>query len=276
VAISVHPISTALGAEIRGVDLSKPLAPAVLTEVRQIWLQHLVIFFRDQTLTPEQYVAATKQFGEANEYPFIEGMKEAPEITQVIKKENEKVNFGGLWHTDTTYLECPPMATMLMAREVPPVGGDTLFANMYTAYDTLSDGLKKMLQGLWAVHHSAKESGARTREEMLKEQARKDTKPAYIAEHPVVRTHPETGRKALYCDGAHVIRFKDMTEEESAPLLEYLFRHATQPEFTCRFRWTAGTVALWDNRCAQHFALNDYHGHRRVMHRVTLKGDKPR
>jgi len=167
------------------------------------------------------------------------------------------------------------MGTMLIAREVPPFGGDTLFANMYLAYEILSPGMRRLLDGLIAVNSSAKADVTKTREDRIRDGARKDAKPEYVAEHPVVRTHPETGRKALYVNGGHTVRFKDMTEEESAPLLQYLFAHQQRPEFTCRFRWEVGSLALWDNRCTQHNPINDYHGDRRIMHRVTLAGDKP-
>jgi taurine dioxygenase len=167
------------------------------------------------------------------------------------------------------------MATMLIARETPPYGGDTLFANMYLAYETLSDGMKRLLEGLVAVNSSAKADTTRTREDRVKQSLKPDAKEEYVAEHPVVRTHPETGRKSLYVNGGHTVRFKDMTEEESAPILEFLFRHVVRPEFTCRFRWDVGSLAFWDNRCTQHNPVNDYHGFRRVMHRITLAGDKP-
>jgi taurine dioxygenase len=186
------------------------------------------------------------------------------------------VNFGGIWHSDTTYLELPPMGTMLVAREVPPVGGDTLFANQYLAYEALSDGMKKLLDGLCAVNSSAKANTTRTREDRIKSDPSRRPNDDFIAEHPVVRTHPETGRKALYVNIGHTVRFSGMTEEESAPLLDYLFRHQARPEFTCRFAWRIGSLAFWDNRAAQHNPINDYHGYRRVMHRITLAGDKPR
>jgi taurine dioxygenase len=185
------------------------------------------------------------------------------------------VNFGGVWHSDTTYLDIPPMASMLVAREVPPAGGDTLFANMYLAYESLSPGMRRMLDGLVGISSSAKADASRTREDRLRDSARADAKQEYVAAHPVVRVHPETGRRALYVNVAHTIGFEGMTAEESAPLLEFLFRHLTKPEFSCRFRWQPGSIAFWDNRCAQHNAINDYHGHRRSMHRITLAGDQP-
>jgi taurine dioxygenase len=272
----IRPIAGALGAEIAGVDLSVELDSNAMAAIRAAWLKHLVIFFRGQPLSPECFLAFARRFGEVIEYPFIKGIEGFPEITPVVKLEHERVNFGGLWHSDTTYLERPPMATMLIAREVPPFGGDTLFANMYLAYETLSAGMQRLLDGLVAVNSSAKADVTKTREERIRDGARPDAKREYTAEHPVVRTHPETGRKALYINGGHTLRFRDMTEEESAPLLQYLFAHQQRPEFTCRFRWEVGSIALWDNRCTQHNPINDYHGYRRVMHRVTLAGDTPR
>jgi taurine dioxygenase len=194
----------------------------------------------------------------------------------VVKLEHERVNFGGIWHSDTAYLDRPPMASLLLAREVPAFGGDTLFANMYLAYDTLSDGMKRMLEGLRAVNSSARADVSRTREDRIRSSGRADARTEYTAEHPVVRTHPETGRKALYVNVAHTARFAGMTEEESAPLLEYLYRHQVRVEHTCRFAWAPGSIAFWDNRCAQHNAVNDYHGFRRRMYRITLAGDAPR
>jgi len=184
------------------------------------------------------------------------------------------VNFGGIWHSDTVYLDRPPMATMLVAREVPPYGGDTLFANMYAAYEALSPGMQRLLDGVRAVHSSALADVSKTREDRIRDRGAGDDH-EYVAEHPVVRTHPETGRKALYVNVAHTVRFADMTEDESRPLLRFLFEHSVRPEFTCRFRWRVGSVALWDNRCVMHNPVNDYHGHKRAMHRISLAGDVP-
>jgi taurine dioxygenase len=273
--IEVHRIAGALGAEISGVDLARDLDDATIAEIRRVWLDNCVVFFRNQDLPPTRFLALAQRFGEPIEYPFLKGLDGFPEIITVAKLEHEKINFGGVWHSDTSYLDIPPMATMLIAREVPPVGGDTLFANQYLAYETLSDGMKRLLDGLVALNASAKADLTRTREDRVRDsknpQARKD----YVAEHPAVRTHPETGRKALYVNVAHTVRFKDMSEEESAPILDFLFRHQIRPEFTCRFHWEPGSIAFWDNRCAQHNPVNDYHGYRRLMHRITLKGDKP-
>jgi taurine dioxygenase len=271
----VHPVAGAIGAEISGVDLARPLSEGTVAALRRAWLEHLVIFFRDQDLTPAQFLAFARRFGDPTEYPFVKGLDEYPEIIPVLKREHEQVNFGGVWHSDTAYLDVPPMASMLIAREIPPFGGDTLFANMYLAYETLSDGMKGMLEGLVAVNSSAKADASRTREDRMKDSAREVTRD-YAAAHPVVRRHPETGRRALYVNVAHTVRFDGMTVEESAPLLDYLFRHQVRPEFTCRFRWRPCSVAFWDNRCAQHNAINDYHGHRRLLHRITLAGDTPK
>jgi taurine dioxygenase len=193
----------------------------------------------------------------------------------VTKLEHETVNFGGVWHSDTSYMERPALGSLLVAREVPKAGGDTLFANQYLAYETLSDGMRRLLDGLTAVNTSTKPAVSRAREERVKSDGTEKARTLLSAEHPVVRTHPETGRRALYVNCAHTSHFVGMTEEESAPLLAFLFRHQIRPEFTCRFRWREGSVAFWDNRCVQHYPLNDYHGHRRVMHRITLQGDRP-
>jgi taurine dioxygenase len=275
-AIQVKRIAGALGAEVNGLDLARPLSDQQASALRAAWLEHLVLFFRDQPLMSAQYMAFARRIGQPVEYPFVKGIEGYPEIIEVKKLEHETVNFGGIWHSDTAYLEEPPMASMLLARELPPYGGDTLFANMYLAYEALSEGMRRMLDPLTAINSSARADVTRTREDRLKSDGRSGAKKEYVAEHPVVRTHPETGRKALYVNVAHTARFGGMTEEESAPLLEYLFRHQTRPEFSCRFSWRVGSLALWDNRCTQHNPVNDYHGYRRLMHRITLAGDKPR
>jgi taurine dioxygenase len=271
--IEVRPIAGALGAEIHGIDASRELHAEVIAEIRQAWLDHLVIFLRDQQLTPDALVAFARAFGEPMEYPQLKGLAECPFVTPVVKLEHERVNFGGVWHSDTTYLDVPPMASMLYAVETPPYGGDTLFANQYLAYETLSDGLKRMLDGVTGVSTSTKAEVSRTREDRLRESGA--TLKPLTGQHPAVRTHPETGRKALYINVAHTSHFKEWSEDESAPLLDYLFSHQVKPEFTCRFQWKPGSLAFWDNRCAQHNPVNDYHGYKRVMHRVTLAGEKP-
>jgi len=274
--ISVAPVAGALGAQVSGVDLRHAPEAAVMAEIRHAWLQHLVLFFRDQHLTADQYLAFARRIAEPVEYPMLRGLDGYPLIVPVIKLPHERINFGGLWHSDTAYLETPPIAATLLARELPPVGGDTLFANMYLAYEALSEGLRRVLDGLRAVNSSAKADVTKTREDRLAEGgARLAPDAAFSAVHPVVRTHPETGRKLLYVNGGHTVRFEGMTDEESAPLLNYLFAHLCRPEFTCRLRWQVGTLALWDNRCTQHNPINDYHGHRRVMHRISLGAERP-
>lgn len=272
----VQPLSGAIGAELHGIDLGGALTEDTIAALRQALLDHLVIFFRDQDLPPARFLALAKRLGTPIEYPFVQGIEGFPEIISVAKMPHETVNFGGVWHSDTTYLQQPPMATLLVAREVPPVGGDTLFANQYMALETLSPRLQELLSGLSGVSSSAKADASRTREDRIRSDGTIEARKLLVAEHPVVRTHPETGRKALYVNVAHTVRFAGMTAEESKPLLGYLYRHQIQPEFTCRFRWLPGSLAIWDNRCAQHYAMNDYQGHKRVLQRITLAGDTPR
>lgn len=272
--LEVRPVSGALGAEVGGANLSDALTDAIVAEIRQAFLDHLVLFFRGQKLTPVEQLQFARRLGEPMEYPQLKGLPECPLITPVIKLEHERHNFGGVWHSDTTYLERPPMASMLYAIEIPPYGGDTLFANQYLAYETLSAGMRETLGRLRGVNTSTKADVTRSREDRLRA-AGVESK-ALAAAHPVVRTHPETGRRALYVNAGHTAHFEGWTEAESAPLLSYLFAHQIKPEFTCRFRWEVGSLAMWDNRCAQHNPVNDYHGYRRIMHRVTLAGDAPR
>ncbi len=267
--IAVEPISTALGAVIQGVDCASELPQSVIDEVRAVWLKHLVVFFPDQVMTPEQQLAFARRFGKPAEYPMVQGLDETPEVVAVVKLPHEQDNFGGIWHADTTYLQVPPIGALLLAREIPPVGGDTLFANMYMAYEALSEGMKQMLAELKVVQSSAKVGAARSRADRL-EAASAPEPDVLEAEHPVVRIHPETGRKALFVNYGHSVRFQGMTEEESEPILSYLFRHQIRPEFTCRFVWAVGSMAMWDKRCTQHNPINDYHGFRREMHRVSI------
>ena len=274
--LETRPLSSALGAEIFGVDLGEPLDDGTVRALRVALLEHVVIFFRDQELSPPQLLALAERFGEVVEYPLIKGLPECPLVLPVIKEPEERANFGGVWHSDTAYLERPAMASLLYALETPPAGGDTMFANMYQAYETLSEGMRRLLDGLRAVNVAGKAVALQTRKEMYSKRATAADVEAVSTVHPVVRTHPETGRKSLYVNLAHTLRFEGMTEAESAPLLDYLFAWQVQPEFTCRFRWRPGSLAFWDNRASQHYPLNDYHGYRRVMHRVTLMGDRPR
>jgi taurine dioxygenase len=278
--ISVNKIAGALGAEISGVDLAKSnLDDEVIGEIRRALVENCVIFFRDQNLTSDQHLAFGRRFGELQVHEFVAPMEDHEEILEVRKEADERRNFGGGWHTDVSYLERPSLGSVLYAREVPAYGGDTMFASQYLAYETLSDGMKSLLDGMTAIHSARRPYGLNASSHYAA--AERSMKYLYSEnahgemEHPVIRTHVETGRKCLYVNGTFTIRFRDMTEEESAPLLNYLYQHAVRPEFTCRFRWEKGSIAFWDNRCVQHNAINDYHGQRRVMHRVTIEGERP-
>lgn len=273
--MKLAPLAGALGAEVTGVDLARPLDAAQAAAIRAALLAHGVLFFLDQDLDAAVFLAFARAMGEPVEYPFVRGLPGQPLIIEVKKLEHETVNFGGVWHSDTTYLAEPPMGTMLLARELPPVGGDTLFANQTLAYEALSPGMKAMLAGLRGISSSAKADVTRTREDRIRSGGREDARREYRASHPVVRTHPETGRKSLFVNVAHTVGIEGFADEEVAPLLGYLFEHQVRPEFTCRFRWRAGSLAFWDNRCTLHNPVNDYHGYRRVMRRITLRGDVP-
>jgi len=277
--ISVTPIAGALGAEIGGVDLARDLSDAVVGEIRRALLEHHVIFFRDQRLSPEQHLAFGRRFGELQVHDFVEGMADNEEILEVRKEADETLNFGGGWHTDVSYLERPALGSVLYAHEVPEYGGDTLFASQHLAYESLSDGMKGLLDGMTAIHSARRPYGVNAPRSFYTGPSSMKfyfTEEAHAeVEHPVIRTHVETGRKSLYVNRTFTIRFKDMTEAESAPLLEYLWEHAVRPEFTCRFRWQKNSIAFWDNRCVQHHAMWDYWPHTRSGNRVTVKGDCP-
>jgi len=272
--LEISPLAGALGAELTGVDLSRSLEAATVAAIRRALLDHLVISFPGQKLTPNSLLAFARRLGEPLAYPQLQGLPEEPLVTAVTKLEHERVAFGEVWHTDTSYLERPPMGSLLYAVELPPYGGDTLFANQYLAYERLSEGLREALAGMTAVYTSTKPAVAATREDRLRERGVQAK--VITSEHPVVRTHPETGRKALYVNCGHTSHFKGWSKAESQPLLDYLFQHQVQPQFTCRLVWQPGSLAIWDNRCTQHLPINDYDGFRRVMHRVTLAGDRPR
>jgi len=275
--IEIEPIAGACGAEIRGVDLSMDLDNATFAAVHDAFLAHQALFFRDQHLTPDQQKALGRRFGTLNIHPGYFPIDGHPEIIPILKKADATENVGGTWHSDLSHLAEPPLASILHGIGLPPRGGDTLFANQYLAYESLSPGLKTMLKGLRAVHDNGIQSGAGRRD------LRNSRRSAKLREgmerieniHPVVRTHPETGRNALFVCRPFTKRFDQMTEAESRPLLDFLFAHAARPEFTCRFSWSPGAVAIWDNRCVLHHAINDYAGYRRYMHRVTVNGDAP-
>ena len=274
--LEVRPLSGAIGAELPGVDLAT-LDEAGFAAVHDAFLAHQVLVFRDQRLDAAAYLALARRFGRPIPYPFAKGVDGCPEITAIIKEAHQTSNFGGMWHSDTTYRPDPPSATMLLCIETPAAGGDTLFACQYRAYATLSEPLRRFLAELNGISSSAKNASS-LRGTHLATGAMKgtDTVDTMTAAHPAVRVHPETGRPALYVNRSHTVAFEGMTEAESAPILEYLFQHQVSPEFTARVRWAPGTLVIWDNRSSQHCAINDYDGHRREMWRITLAGDAPR
>ena len=272
--LEIEKLSPALGAEIHGVDLAGELAPETVAEIRRAFLDHGVIFFRDQRITPEQHVAFARRFGEINVNRFFAHVPGHPMIAEVRKEPDQTRNIGESWHTDHSYDRVPAMGSMLLAREVPELGGDTMFASMHAAYDALSDGLKRALEGLRAEHSSRHvfSAGATYAGTDLEGRLGNRELATQDAVHPVVIRHPETGRKALYVNRSFTVKIEGWTVEESRGLLDFLYQHAARPEFTCRFRWRAGSMAFWDNRATWHFAINDYHGSRRLMHRVTIEG----
>jgi taurine dioxygenase len=280
-SIVVQPIAGALGAEVSGVDLAEPLRNSVAAELRRAFVDHLVLFFRDQSLTPEQHLAVSRLFGPLVRMPYVKHMDDYPDIIAVLKEADERniSTFGNAWHSDFSFLEEPPLGSLLYAREVPRHGGDTIWANTYAAYDALSDGMKRMLDPLRAMHSGRPYGTGGVPKDLRTSRSigiERD-KPEADREvaQPVVRVHPESGRKALYVNAIYTTRFENMTEAESLPLLAFLYEHCTRPEFTCRFRWETGSLAIWDNRCTLHYAVNDYDGARRLMHRTTVAGERP-
>ena len=277
--IAVRPLAGAIGAEIEGVDLAAGVDEPTTREIRRALLRHLVVFFHDQPMTREEHLALGRRFGRLSTDLFVAGPDGFPELMRIVKQPAEQRNFGGQWHTDVSFLETPALGSILRAVEVPEVGGDTQFSSMYLAFETLSAGLQHTLSGLRAVHcaHPAYNREAMDAANAAGTGIRYTTQDprGESAVHPVVRTHPETGRRALYVNSSYTRRFEGWSEEESRPLLEFLYAHLGRPGFTCRFRWRRDSVAFWDNRCSQHFPVNDYPGQRRVMERVTIDGDRP-
>lgn len=264
---TLTPLTDTIGVVIDGIDVND-LDEANVAFIHAALLEHLVVFFRNQTLDPKSLRTLASHFGAPAPYPFVEGLPDLPEVIEVVKKPEDTLNFGGVWHSDTAYLSEPAMGAWLYAVEVPERGGDTIFTNMYEVFASLSPGLKQWLRSLSAVNDADSNAIAATRGTSAKK---------HLAfEHPVVRTHPETGRELLYVNRAHTTRFGDMTIAESKPLLEYLFQKIEAPEFACRFHWETGSLAFWDNRACQHYPLNDYQGKFRHMLRVSLKGEAPR
>jgi taurine dioxygenase len=267
--ISVKRLAPAIGAEVGGIDLSRPLTPEEFAEIRAALLENLVIFFREQNLTPEQHKAFGLRFGKLHIHPAPLGVLQGhPEIVVVKADENSKRIAGESWHSDVSCDAEPPMGSILYVTEVPPLGGDTLFASMYAAYEGLSDSMRRFLSGLTAIHDGSRNyDGRKAAPERGAEFPR--------AEHPVIRTHPETGRPALFVNRMFTTRITQLGDRESDAVLEMLYRHIESPEFQCRFHWQPRSAAFWDNRCAQHLALWDYYPHRRYGHRVTVAGDRP-
>lgn len=276
--IKVSPIAGALGAEIGGVDLSKELDNETYDDIHQAFLDHLVIFFRDQDLSVEQHKAFGRHFGPLHRHPFVSPLAGEPDVLSVTKEAGERTNPGGQWHSDVSFAEEPPLGSALYAVELPPFGDDTMWFNQYLAYETLSDGFKKTLECLRSVHGLGRyydPNGGRYEEKRSISLDRTKAESVPESVHPIVRVHPETGRKALYVNPAFTMRIDGWTADESRPLLQFLYAHAMRPEFTCRLRWQPHSLALWDNRCTMHHAINDYHGHRREMRRVTIAGSRP-
>ncbi|MEM7018327.1 MAG: TauD/TfdA family dioxygenase [Pseudomonadota bacterium] len=279
--ISVNPVPGALGAEVSNVN-PEVLSPETVSEIRQAFLQHHVLFFRELSLTPESQTAFGQQFGVLDDYPFVAPIEGFPKIIPVIKEADEKANFGGGWHTDLIYTFKPPAATMLYALEVPQRGGDTLFADGVLAFNALSQRMQALCESLsvrYSVKHVARAIVERTDGQKTGNRSMLSTQNETVLNaepvHPLVRTHPESNEKCLYFSRGHTIQFEGMTPPESAPLLDWLQQHMTRIEFTTRFHWQPGSMAFWDNRCVSHYALNDYHGERRAMHRLTIAGNKP-
>jgi taurine dioxygenase len=274
--LEIQPIAGAVGAELHGVDLGADLDDATIAEIRQALLDHCVIFFRDQEFDAAQHKALARRFGKIFIHPNYYGLQVDPEILEIRREPGDTKVVGEDWHTDTTMMAEPPMGAILYALEVPPYGGDTLFANQYLAYESLSDGMKRMIGGLRAVHSDRMVAGPAVNNAGRSTKARADADwRETVNVHPVVRTHPETKRKLLYVNYSYTVGFEGMTEEESRPLLTYLMEHGHRPEFTCRYRWTKGALAFWDNRCVKHLAVNDAQPFRRLMRRVQIAGDKP-
>lgn len=278
--LEVRPVSGALGAEVSGVDLSERIDDALFAAIRSAFLEHGVIFFRDQKLSPAAQIAFARRFGELDIHPIVNPTEEHPELVRVWKPAGQSASFGVGWHSDNSFFGEPSLGSMLYGTVIPPHGGDTLFASTEKAYAALSDLFKQRLEGLSAVHSAARAyDPGTTGEAKYRGQAPITYRHSDViyreVEHPVVRTHPETRRKGIYVNAMFTQRVVGMTERESEALLGFLYQHCARPEFTCRFRWQVGSLALWDNRCVQHYALDDYQPYERVMYRVTIRGDKP-
>lgn len=275
--LDIRPMTGTCGVELLGVDLAAGIDASTVALVRRLLAERGVVFFRDQVLTPESHKAFAQLFGPIVTNPVYDHVPGHPEIMPVVKEPHDKYNIGDTWHSDMSYMDAPPLGSILYAREVPPFGGDTLWTNMTAAYAALPETLKTMLDGRRALHSDRflterlqeRNAGRSTR--LREDRAGKEIS----ALHPVVRRHDESGQPALYVNYPFTWAFEGMSREESLPLLSQLVQHATRPEFCCRFRWQKGSLAFWDNRCTMHYACNDYQGYRREMHRITVAGERP-
>ena len=274
--INVTPLSSAIGAEIGNVDISKDLSPNVITEIRSALLDHLVIFFRDQDLSnPERHKMFTKYFGDLFIHPNFNLGQNNPEMVYLTREPGDTAAAGEKWHADTTMMKNPPMGAILFALEVPDWGGDTLFANQYMAFENLSPGMKRLLMRLKAVHNDSRVAGPAVSLNSKRATKVREDDDWTLTEnsHPVIRTHPETLKKCLFVNSIYVHHFEGMSVEESQDLLEFLYTESTRPEYSCRFRWKNNSVAFWDNRCVQHLAIHDNHSATRRMQRTQIIGD---
>lgn len=271
--VTVTPTSPAVGAEIGGVDIAAGISDADFAAIRQAFSDHGVIFFRNQDITPDQHLDFAERWGGINVNRFFRAVETHPRIAEVLKEPDQTKNIGVNWHTDHSYDNIPAMCSILYAREVPQVGGDTIFASQYAAYEALSEGMKETLLGMRALHSSRQAFGSIQPQSIEGARIGNPELATQDAVHPVIIKHPLSGRPALYVNTDFTVRFDGWTDEESAPLLAWLYAHAHRPEFTTRFKWEPGSIAIWDNRAVQHKALNDYQGHRRLMHRITIEGE---
>jgi taurine dioxygenase len=271
--VQVRKLTGGCGAEVLGVDVTS-MSNRQWGEVQQAFTEHGVIFFRDQSLTPEQHIDFARRWGSIDINRYFTPVAGHPEIAEVRKEPDQKRNIGEGWHTDHTYDAIPAMGSILVARELPSQGGGTSFANIYRAFETLSEGLKRTLRGMNAVHSSAHVFGTKARQSKGDDLTFHNGDQVGDVVHPVVIRHPLSGREALYVNPDFTIHFEGWSKEDSKPLLQHLYAHVTQPEFISRFQWKPGSIAFWDNRATWHSAANDYHGERRLMHRITVGGCK--
>jgi len=273
--MNINSLTPAVGAELSGIDLSVEPTESEQLALRKAFLKHHVLFFRDQRLQPDDLVRFAGLFGQVGRYPFAEPMADHPEVIAIIKEPVQTTVFGGIWHTDSAYLETPSLASVLYSREVPAEGGDTLFANASIAYDTLDDELKTAIANRSALHSSARNRSLLREDHLSTGSMSAQQNDIMEAVHPVVRTHPDTRKQSLYLSPAHTVKILGLPSEQSELLLNRLTEHLLKDDFKCRFRWTPNTLAIWDNRCLLHYPVNDYQGHRREMWRVTIDGDRP-